>query len=555
MIESLTTNEFNTFCNTLFSKFDRRTLMTKSIFFLLAHQGRNALQTKYTNNINKILKQILRSRQNKNEQKNNDDEDEENEEDIDILSVSNKKRKVKLTDLSSSLISSCGSYLEVSELTSFVKCNRHIYISIKSNSTSITKLGKKLNDEVRITDYMNHKFGTKKARIMRLNQFKSVKHLEIRTSDIDKITDNNKNPNGFIWNDLENLNLRYNRYQTEWVQNYRPLLEKQRDLKHLCITTQSKMNSFEILSLLTANKGIKYVDFNLGYHRYLNILKLNMRSKENESETIENINFSEHLPNLCGLSMDDYLFQNELIVLLKLLTQISPKLESYHVKLQSYQNDRTQNKQASLWEHYGTNFKFVNLKELCITIGSNTTPNSLQALQKMANKCKLHRLRVRIKNIYKMKMYEKYYQFIQNTLKTQNCLSSITFCGDNGYALYVIIQHLIVNSNKDKTRNDTFCNIKLSFDSWKVKEWNHVRESIENRLFELIDLLPKYVSNNFMIKFVNPWRKRKASDLPDFDGSGYWRFMEKVKNLDKSRYNLDETEIALLPECYSGKTP
>ena len=54
MIESLSTHEFNQFTNKLFNKFNQRQLLTNSIFHLLAYQGRNALDTNHSKEINKI---------------------------------------------------------------------------------------------------------------------------------------------------------------------------------------------------------------------------------------------------------------------------------------------------------------------------------------------------------------------------------------------------------------------------------------------------------------------------------------------------------------------
>ena len=67
MIDSLSMNEFKQFTNTLFTKFNQRELLTKSIYHLLSYQGRNALTTKYSNNVNKIIINIIHSRNKEND--------------------------------------------------------------------------------------------------------------------------------------------------------------------------------------------------------------------------------------------------------------------------------------------------------------------------------------------------------------------------------------------------------------------------------------------------------------------------------------------------------
>ena len=127
MIESLSTNEFNQFTNKIFSTFDQRELLTKSIFHLLAYQGRNALTTKYTNNINKILSNIIHSR--KPEINQSQGEQEEEVEDIDILEHNNSTlQKSSINNLSYDIISNIGSYFGIYDLIPMQLCNRHLYL-------------------------------------------------------------------------------------------------------------------------------------------------------------------------------------------------------------------------------------------------------------------------------------------------------------------------------------------------------------------------------------------------------------------------------------------
>ena len=159
MIKSLSTNEFNQFSDKIFEKFNVRELLTESLFHLLAYQGRNALNTKYTNNINNILINIIHSRQDQ-------DEDKEEEEVTD-------SNKISITNLSYDLVSNVGSYLDFYDSMKYRLINRHIYISCKQCPSSITTMP--THNAGWFKKYTSNNFGCQK----------NILYLAIKTNTFD----------------------------------------------------------------------------------------------------------------------------------------------------------------------------------------------------------------------------------------------------------------------------------------------------------------------------------------------------------------------------------
>eukprot|EP01084_Bolivina_argentea_P073750 133821_1 len=255
MIESLSIQEFNAFSTKLFTTFNKRELLSKCLFHLLVYQNKHSLNTKYTQNINKLLIDIIQSRQIKNINNEN-----ENKTDNDI---NNTKT---LITIPYTLIAKCSSYLKLSEVIKFQYSNRHIYISCKKNTESISRLVK----PGWFGTYINNSFGTLQWKIQKLSQFSMVNELRLTVSDLQIITNDNKNPEIFAskFKNVNKLSLEKNRSVNLFHQNDINLtcLNPIQTLEFLSLNNYRVKHISNFLSSLSSNDNIKYLSFGINQH-------------------------------------------------------------------------------------------------------------------------------------------------------------------------------------------------------------------------------------------------------------------------------------------------
>eukprot|EP01083_Nonionella_stella_P268589 908096_1 len=115
----------------------------------------------YQCNANQIVRNIIDKREHKD--------------DPNILCSS--KYPVSFNDLPGIMVSTCASYLDLSEVTRLSLCNRHAYISCKSIPTSITSLLNPSWFEKYRFNYGNLQ-QQESIQIQKLHQFSRVKHLD-----------------------------------------------------------------------------------------------------------------------------------------------------------------------------------------------------------------------------------------------------------------------------------------------------------------------------------------------------------------------------------------
>ena len=546
MIESLSTNEFNQFSTKLFSKFNERELLTQSIFHLLAYQGRNALNTKYTKNINKILTTIIHSRDKETTtQKSNDQNENEDDEDIDIEGNKQIKKQSSITDLSYHLIANIGSYLLYKELIKFQLSNRHIYISCKNNLSCITKL----STSGWYNCYISNNFGSSSARIKQLKQFKHAKSITFNAKDFGSITNKGKNMGNFVWKSINNLIIKnlygsiFNAATIPWTKTYANILQSQKQMTHLSIEVCSAMKLQSIFTLLTCNQTMKYLSLNT--HFGSSYIKINQN--EDITDMIKQYDFSKI--NLSGFSMNDFMKETDIPFMHKVLLQIAGKLESYHTEITKGWDNMDQF--SSLWEEHGQHYKLTNLRELDVSLQrmrgqGDDSNNSMETLKKSIGS-KLERLQIRSSLRYTTENdWTTYSQFINYILMTKKMMKYFCFVMDNGSALRVICDYL-KNTLKENNNLTIYKDIGFEFKDWSRERYNQqtfavvadYRQIIEENLFEFICIIDKAVSGNFVIKFENPWMLTRNDNLAERRSR---LFETKIENL-KISYNVDTATV------------
>eukprot|EP01084_Bolivina_argentea_P065800 119954_1 len=622
MLESLSTSDFNQFCTRLFDTFNQRDLLTKSIFHLLSYQNRNALTTQYTQNINKILINIMDSTTDENNEnsiknliethtkvttlenevkkhrvslikeyknRNSGDSDwhilrirytkcaqqlqneaakfhqlfTELDRETNTIECPSKHEHNKLNnnnngptilDLSYPLIASCGSYLQFSELFNFQLLNRHIYISCKINPLSLTQLlechkDRQIGEESWYHYYTNSNFGNINARNRQLNRFSMVRDLRLTCSDFDIITNGNKNPDNFVWRNIRQLQIKVDAYRSieenEWLCKYSDILKPLEYLQYLSLETNQIIPQ-HLFQLISINPNIRFV--HLIYHGGM------IRLGDEYDETMNKYEFLLSKVNLHGLNMTNDIDDNDTHVVFFnwLLSNFCPQLRSYHVEFGTSSNFNRDSR--SLWNEFGSNYMFINLKELCIELRPDWLNNnescytSLALLSNALSTCNLERLSIKTGCRVSDVEYEMYSGFITEILQSQMHLIYLSFCGDDGIALETVNRYI---KNEMKNINvSIFDSIKFVFKptsiyghNWNTGGWtvnNIIGEKIERDLFELIHILNKAVCGSFLIKFKLPWRPKNMQDqsMAVIDETPWLRCIQKLEDL-KDKFDVD----------------
>eukprot|EP01084_Bolivina_argentea_P137056 241370_1 len=521
MIESLSPKEFNTFSTNLFATFNQRELLTKSLFHLLAYYSRNALNTKYKKNINNILLNIIHDRKNKNTHEQNKHPD------INTNQNHNENNnQTEISDIPYPLIAKCASYLNTSEVTNFQYCNRHIYISCKKNSISMTELVK----YNWFKKYTNNNFGSVQSRIKYLSRFNMIQTLNFHLNDWNTITNDNQNPQHFVFKNVNKLVMTGNSVKFKPLANTLPPFNK---LKYLTFNI-SECNISDIASFLSNNTQISFLNF---------VSQAILANNEQNQQSVETFPFNQILNNLRGIKIYDFMDPINRAFFDTFLSIMAHKLHSCH----QMSIDIIRPNYESIWNTSG-NYKFNNLKELCLSIyklRDDTVCDFLTPLSVAIKECDLEKLNIWLRcgmiTPYTDDEWLEMVAFIQYILESKKNLKYMSISGDNGNILCCLAEYFTSKSEKLQNNNGyaNYASIKVGFSKWKAENVNR-RQVIENGIFELIDGLNS-VSGDFLIKCGLPWRKKQSNDADDYDESNYFECIKRFEGLN-DKYYVDKTE-------------
>eukprot|EP01083_Nonionella_stella_P075497 205289_1 len=156
-------DEFDLFYSQLTRVCGKRETITKSLFHLLVHENKHNSNV-FQSNANRLILDIIDKRKHKNA--------------IHPLSFNN---------LPAVIASKCASYLQLSEVTRLCLINRHAYTSCKSIPTSVTSL--MINSAWFVKYLCNNGTSTnlQLTQAHNFHQFRGVKHLVFRQSDVGSI--------------------------------------------------------------------------------------------------------------------------------------------------------------------------------------------------------------------------------------------------------------------------------------------------------------------------------------------------------------------------------
>eukprot|EP01084_Bolivina_argentea_P227685 384559_1 len=533
MVESLSTKEFNTFSQTLFTVFNPRDLLTKCISHLLIYQNRNAMNTQYSKNINNILIKIIRSRNN-NVNKNERNKDENKVQETDNSSTNTK---VSISDLPNPLIANCSSYLSFKEVFKFIRCNRHVYVSCQKNTnwiTEMTRFGW-------IRKYIRNNFGSRQSRSVRLSRFNMVQKLSLGYFDFAIMR---WNKNDFVFKNIQHLYFELNSGGNfgEWLKKYGDILKTMKQLHHLHLDVSRLSDISHLLSLITLNDTIKFLYFRLCYQIF--DLPEDV-STLIQQEIYNKFDFGKRMKCLQGIQMHDYLFLDDIIFFDVLLRKISGQLQSYHIDC------RNHNDGDSFWDNLQSNYTFPKLKEICIFLEKKSQNEQsfefLKHLQTSLSETDLLRFSISLSlngvPNFNDNDYSKFNTFIQNILLKNKRLQYLNVGGDDGTILHSLcnfIESQFVANNK----NAIFKSLYIHFSPWKKILDVAGKKNVENLLFRLIDVMNKSVSGNWRVKCLSPWKKKQKTDTNDFDETNSFQCVQRFENI-KNNYYVSKTEIIM----------
>eukprot|EP01084_Bolivina_argentea_P139980 246202_1 len=332
-ISKLNELEFQGFCVNAFSSFNKRHLLTTSLFHLLSYQATQN-QNDSATILNKIIDDII---------------DERDQSKLQVKIV-NELPTVTFRRFPSVLISLFSSYLKLSDIINFQLCNRQIYIALSSLSTSITSI----SNPTWITSYKNN-YGTyklsQKHQIDNLNRFAMVKNITFDAQAMYDIQNNKHFQNCLhsVWNNLTELtieNLSIPSSNTNYLMEIHPIWQS--------ITNALTKLRFDKLKL--NNLNMKFCD---SYDLLIDFLCNNSEIKsiciQNKScpasRSVKNCNnFIKlyALNNLTALAI----FDTNQYFIDGIISILGPQLECLHVA--SYDNDCL------------PKVSYNKLKELCV---------------------------------------------------------------------------------------------------------------------------------------------------------------------------------------------
>eukprot|EP01084_Bolivina_argentea_P021554 40048_1 len=514
MIDDLSEEEFNKFHTHLFNKFEIRSFLTECIFHLMTYEGRSHSSShKYSNQINTILSDINDLRFNNNEPHTHNALNST----INVLSLSN---------LSYPVIANCASYLRLKEVINLQLVNRHIYMSCKNHSFSITQLTNwKWFDK-----YIENNFGTKRARIQQLQRVGNAKTVRLRMKQFDVITSNGEHLENIVWKNINHLILSghsfFGTYVETWIDRYEETVMSLPNLQQLTLK-QNSIHPSTLLKLITLNPMIKYLSL-------ANIQDTCITTDEDMDEILEKLNFI----GFKGICIKDVMGMTFLKFINRLLSV--QNVESYHVEL-GKKGDTVHNMTfMSLLESRAEDHYWRNVEELCITLvnpephhlngfritNSKSWHHSLEALENATNVCTLKRIHIGRGGMSRFGNSDwlKYSEFITHILSIHHKHIQYMFIRcDNGTALHAITQWL-----KNNKKRKMFCNKYVKF------VFEYCTESNQQNLFEFIESLNAYVPADWSLKFDILWTKENETLRLTF---------EQEMNLLKTSCNVEMYEF------------
>ena len=183
-IDNFNKKEFNSFCDDLFKVFNKRQIITKSLFYLLLHESKHN-KNESSLIINEIIKNIHKSRQKK------------------IITLKNKPIIPGFNKLSSVIITELASYLDLKSYSNLIVSNRYISSSLHKLPLPIVNL----LDKNWLYHFINNYgiYYTNNQLQVKINSFRKVKRIIINFTDFLSYSWMRQICTNWLWDKLEIL--------------------------------------------------------------------------------------------------------------------------------------------------------------------------------------------------------------------------------------------------------------------------------------------------------------------------------------------------------------